>query len=62
MIRQILLSIVFSIGILYSVYEVLCECKANKRKYAKDVVTYKMRYYSLWIIIFVYLIYMQWAI
>lgn len=62
MIRQILFSIVFTIGILYSIYEVMRECKSKKWKSIKGMVTYKARYYSLWAIIYAYLIYMQWAI
>lgn len=61
MIRQTILSIAFAIGILYSVYEVISEYKTNKRKTTKKIVTYKMRYYSLWIIIFAYLVYSQWT-
>ena len=58
MIRPIILSIVFSIGLLYSMYEVLNEYKT--RKNTSNRKSYKMRYYILWGIIFSYLIYAQW--
>lgn len=58
MIRSIILSIVFVVGLIYSVYEVLKEYKI--RKNASNMESYKMRYHILWGIIFTYLIYMQW--
>lgn len=59
MIRPVILTIVFSIGLIYSAYEVLNEYKIRKNTSNKE--SYKMRYYILWGIIYSYLIYMQWT-
>lgn len=57
--RQIILSIVFAIGVFYSIYEVIREWRCNKQKSTKATVTYKMKYYALWTVVFAYLIYME---
>ena len=59
MIRPIIHTIVFSIGLIYSLYEGLNEYKIRGNTSNKK--SYKMRYYILWGIIFSYLIYMQWT-
>lgn len=61
MMRPIFLSILFSVGIMISAYQLMSEYKSNKCKSPKGSVSYKTRYYSLWTIIFAYLIYMQWV-
>lgn len=54
MTRHILLTILFGIGILYSLYEIIKEWKTKGEK-----TPYKMKYYSLLLILFAYLIYIQ---
>lgn len=56
MIRNIILSIVFGAGIVYYLYVAIKELTSKKEKNY-----YKIKYYSLWAIIFAYLIYMQYT-
>lgn len=54
--HKIILSIVFGAGIVYYIYVAIKEWTSKKEKNY-----YKIKYYSLWSIIFAYLIYMQYT-
>lgn len=54
MIRHIILTILFSLGFLYSIYEIIKEWKSKKEK-----TPYKMKYYALWAVVYVELLYIQ---
>ncbi len=58
MIRPIVLSVVFVIGILFSIYEVFVEFKSLKDK-KSGIISYKIKYFSLWIVVYLYLVYTQ---
>ena len=56
MTRTVVLTVVFCIGIIYSGYQAIMDLKS-----AKGEMTYKGKYYSLWTVLFAYLVYMQYA-
>ncbi len=58
MIRPIVLSVVFVIGILFSIYEVFVEFKSLKDK-KSGIISYKIKYFSFWIVVYLYLVYTQ---
>ena len=59
MMRKILLTILFGIGIIFCLYKIIHEYRLNKEKTEGVKFSYKMKYYSLWAIIYSYLIYIQ---
>ena len=61
MIRAILLTIVFGIGLVYSVREVFREWRFMKDSVGKIHFSYKGKYYLLWSVIYIYLIYLQYV-
>ena len=60
MIRHIILTVLFSLGLIYSVYEVIKEYKSSDRKPYDE--NYKKRYYLLLSALYLYLILAQWNI
>ena len=59
--KEIIYTILFGIGILFSLFEIIKEYKKRREESKKaEETSYKIKYISLWIVIFAYIIYMQW--
>lgn len=54
MTRQIILTILFGLGFLNSIYEIIREWKSKQER-----MPYKIKYYALWAVIYNYLVSIQ---
>lgn len=57
--KQIIFSVLFGIGFLYSTYEVVREWKSRKGKTSEEGDSYKLKYFSLWMVVYAYLVWLQ---
>ena len=60
MMREIIHTILFGIGFVFCIFEVIQELRKNKKDSKKERTSYKVKYYSIWSVLYLYLVYIQW--